>query len=159
MSILYYFENVKNSAAALSLYRLFVLPLYYSIIQVCNNLFQHNFQYSTYLFWFIPLHYSFLIFFDHNISIFDPNLTPIFMFLHTSKQFKTPQNGIEQNKKVPEIRVFKHFFYGLDGSRTRVQKPIPCPSTIIVNYLGLLPFPPISGNWHPDIFGSFIIRP
>lgn len=23
-------------------------------------------------------------------------------------------------------------FYGVDGSRTRVQKPIPCPSTIIV---------------------------
>ena len=25
--------------------------------------------------------------------------------------------------------------YGVDGSRTRVQKPIHCPSTIIVNYL------------------------
>ncbi len=37
-------------------------------------------------------------------------------------------------------------FYGLDGSRTRVQKPIPCPSTIIVNYCGLLPFPPMTGN-------------
>ena len=33
------------------------------------------------------------------------------------------------------------FFSGLDGSRTRVQKPIPCPSTIIVCLLvdGLAP--------------------
>ena len=26
--------------------------------------------------------------------------------------------------------------HGVDGSRTRVQKPIPCPSTIIVHCLG-----------------------
>ena len=35
--------------------------------------------------------------------------------------------------KVPDIDVCGLFrFSGLDGSRTRVQKPIPCPSTIIV---------------------------
>ena len=28
--------------------------------------------------------------------------------------------------------------YGLGGSRTRVQKFIPCPSTIIVNYSEIL---------------------
>ena len=27
---------------------------------------------------------------------------------------------------------------GSDGSRTRVQKSIPCPSTIVVNYFGIL---------------------
>ena len=53
----------------------------------------------------------------------------------------------------------RDFFNGPDGSRTRVQKPIPCPSTIIVCYLGLLPFPPMPGNKQPDIFSSFIIRP
>ena len=51
---------------------------------------------------------------------------------------------------------------GVDGSRTRVQKPIPCTSTIIVRYLdrtcsGL--FPPAPGNEHPDAFSSFMIRP
>ena len=30
------------------------------------------------------------------------------------------------------------FFYGVDGSRTRVQKTIPCTSTGLVNYFGLL---------------------
>ena len=45
---------------------------------------------------------------------------------------------------------------GVDGSRTRVQKPIPCPSTIIVCFLT---FPPSNGNKHPFDFGSFMIRP
>lgn len=30
---------------------------------------------------------------------------------------------------------------GVDGSRTHVQKPIPCPSTIIVSYLFSLRYP------------------
>lgn len=53
-------------------------------------------------------------------------------------------------------------FSGVDGSRTRVQKPIPCPSTIIVCLfaagLAPAPFPPESGSRHPDPFGSFMIR-
>ena len=56
-------------------------------------------------------------------------------------------------------RVIAVFFDGLDGSRTRVQKPIPCTSTIIVRYRGQDPFPPVSGNEHPGVLGSFIIRP
>jgi len=55
----------------------------------------------------------------------------------------------------------KSTFYGTfrdgsDGSRTRVQKPIPCPSTIIVSQCS---FPPPDGDWHSSGFGSFIIRP
>ena len=51
---------------------------------------------------------------------------------------------------------------GVDGSRTRVQKPIPCTSTIIVRYLartcfGL--FPREVGNEQPSSLSSFIIRP
>ena len=45
---------------------------------------------------------------------------------------------------------------GLDGSRTRVQKPIPCPSTSVVCYLT---FPPPHENKHPCGFSSFMIRP
>jgi len=45
---------------------------------------------------------------------------------------------------------------GLDGSRTRVQKPIPCPSTSVVYYLT---FPPPHENKHPCGFSSFMIRP
>ena len=40
---------------------------------------------------------------------------------------------IMSGAKAPDIDVCGLFrFSGLDGSRTRVQKPIPCPSTIIV---------------------------
>ena len=46
-------------------------------------------------------------------------------------------------------------FGGDDGSRTRVQKPIPCSSTIIVSSLT---FPPPCENEHPQDFSSFIIR-
>lgn len=50
-----------------------------------------------------------------------------------------------------------HFFQnGVDGSRTRVQRLIPCPSTIID---GFLVFPRKDGSHHPSIFGSFILRP
>ena len=45
---------------------------------------------------------------------------------------------------------------GLDGSRTRVQKPIPCPSTSVVYSLT---FPPPHENKHPCGFSSFMIRP
>ena len=45
---------------------------------------------------------------------------------------------------------------GPDGSRTRVQRPIPCTSTSVV---GFFRFPPPPGNRHPDGFGSFMIRP
>ena len=42
---------------------------------------------------------------------------------------------------------------GVGGSRTRVQKPIPCTSTIIVCSLT---FPPLHENKHPYRFSSFI---
>lgn len=42
----------------------------------------------------------------------------------------------KQNRFLYTIRSYTEFdwfsFNGVDGSRTRVQKPIPCPSTIIV---------------------------
>ena len=44
---------------------------------------------------------------------------------------------------------------GPGGNRTRVQKPIPCTSTIIVRSLR---FPLLHGNEHPCRFGSFILR-
>ena len=47
-------------------------------------------------------------------------------------------------------------FSGVDGSRTRVQKPIPCPSTSVVYSLT---FPPPHENKHPCGFSSFMIRP
>ena len=45
---------------------------------------------------------------------------------------------------------------GSDGSRTRVQKPIPCPSTSLVCYLT---FPLPHENRHPYGFSSFMLRP
>lgn len=45
---------------------------------------------------------------------------------------------------------------GLDESRTRVRKTIPCPSTSVVCYLT---FPSPHENKHPCGFSSFIIRP
>ena len=51
---------------------------------------------------------------------------------------------------------------GVDGSRTRVQKPIPCTSTIIVRYPGrACPdlFPHRVGNEQPSLLSSFMIRP
>ena len=63
---------------------------------------------------------------------------------------------------VPEMETEHHGFgygyqSGVDGSRTRVQKPIPCPSTIIVRYpdgtFSRL-FPPSVGNEQPSEIGS-----
>ena len=50
---------------------------------------------------------------------------------------------------------------GVDGSRTRVQKPIPCPSTIIVRYLGELISPVPSFGWKRTAFRIWqpLIRP
>ena len=45
---------------------------------------------------------------------------------------------------------------GLDESRTRVRRKIPCPSTSVVCSL-TFPLPP--GNKHPCGFSSFMIRP
>ena len=52
--------------------------------------------------------------------------------------------------------IFPALFSGPDGNRTRVQKPIPCSSTIIVRYFS---FPPPDENEHSPGFGSFILRP
>jgi hypothetical protein len=50
-------------------------------------------------------------------------------------------------------------YYGVDGSRTRVQKLIHCSSTIIVVYLGCPTFPPECSKQQPHPFSSFILRP
>ena len=59
---------------------------------------------------------------------------------------------------LQEKRRFYHKppFSGLDGSRTRVQKPIPCPSTSVVHNLT---FPLQFRYEHRNCFSSFIIRP
>ena len=62
---------------------------------------------------------------------------------------------------VPEMETEHHGFgfgyqSGLDGSRTRVRKPIPCPSTSVVYPLT---FPLSPGAKHPGDFSSFMIRP
>lgn len=59
-------------------------------------------------------------------------------------------------KKMPENKHFQALLNGADGIWTRVQKPIPCSSTIIVCSLT---FPPSAGSRHPADFSSFILRP
>ncbi len=49
----------------------------------------------------------------------------------------------------------KRLFHGVDGSRTRVQKPIHRTSTIIVHLLG---FPLPDSDRRLSGFGSFILR-
>ena len=47
---------------------------------------------------------------------------------------RRPEAEHRYKKDAENLCVFKHpFFYGPDGSRTRVQKPIPCPSTTVVS--------------------------
>ena len=48
--------------------------------------------------------------------------------------YKHAQKDKKEVRFCKKKRRFYHKppFSGLDGSRTRVQKPIPCPSTIIV---------------------------
>ena len=58
-----------------------------------------------------------------------------------------------KKNKSPENQGF---YDGADGSRTRVRKSVPCPSTIIVCYLT---FPPAAGSRHLTAFSSFMIRP
>ncbi len=78
---------------------------------------------------------------------------------------KKPQNSSSFHKTFV-LRLFSP--YGADGSRTRVQKPIPCPSTIIVccfavNISRSERFTAISthrlANRLPRRIGSFMIRP
>ena len=59
-------------------------------------------------------------------------------------------------KKLPHIYMCDSLFSGLEGSRTPVRKPIPCPSTSVVYRLT---FPPQPEDKHPDCFSSFMIRP
>lgn len=55
-----------------------------------------------------------------------------------------------------ELYVFGyHHPSGPDGSRTRVQKPIPCPSTSVAYGFS---FPPPDSHKHDSGFSSFMIR-
>ena len=58
-------------------------------------------------------------------------------------------------KKETHVYHAFPFFSGPGGSRTRVQKPIPCTSTIIVSYFT---FPLPHENEHSCGFSSFMIR-
>ena len=67
---------------------------------------------------------------------------------------KSMQHGMQhENEKSPHFCGLSH---GVDENRTRVRRPIHCPSTIIVGYLT---FPPAAGSQHPSAFSSFMIRP
>lgn len=57
----------------------------------------------------------------------------------------------QRKRRFPAVS----FVTGPGGSRTRVQKSIPCTSTIIVRSFS---FPPPHGNEHPCGFSSFMIR-
>ena len=97
-----------------------------------------------------------------------------------NKEVKSYKSECYRRKKIPDCRDTgqESFFDGMkkagitdqnicnsclrsgvDGSRTRVQKPIPCPSTIIVPFCGQAPFPRRIRKEQPMRFGSFIIRP
>ena len=65
-----------------------------------------------------------------------------------------------QRKRSVRLYLMLRFSrYGLEGSRTPVQKPIQCPSTIIDGFSGSLPFPPQAENSQSTCFSSFMIRP
>lgn len=65
-------------------------------------------------------------------------------------------NTYQKKEEMPENQAFPTIFpNGPGGSRTRVQKPIPCTSTIIVSSFR---FPRLHENGHPYSFGSFMIR-
>lgn len=67
------------------------------------------------------------------------------------------QNNSQKTVAFYENHVFPAVFAdGPDGNRTRVQKPIPCPSTSVVYSLT---FPPQDLNKHNSCFSSFMIRP
>ena len=87
-----------------------------------------------------------------------------FGFFISVKNIRSAYWKYKKQKKIRCSQRFlpkphKHWIFlnsGLDGSRTRVQKPIPCPSTSVVCYLT---FPPPHENKHPCGFSSFMIRP
>lgn len=74
-------------------------------------------------------------------------------FMHAAKP------GNEQQKKQTLRNAAPVLGDGLGGSRTRVQKPFQCPSTIIDGFFGSLPFPPQAENSQSTCFSSFMIRP
>ena len=73
--------------------------------------------------------------------------------LSTSIREVTKEVTKEYRSRKPPFLLM--FFSGVDGSRTRVQKPIRRPSTIIVHLLG---FPLPDSDRRLSGFGSFMIR-
>lgn len=57
--------------------------------------------------------------------------------------------------KIRFLHDRAYLMNGPGGSRTRVQKPIPCSSTSVVIHLT---FPLLHGEAHPYSFSSFMIR-
>ena len=68
-------------------------------------------------------------------------------------------SGDEKARTYVLYHKFELMISGLEGSRTPVQKPIQCPSTIIDGFSGSLPFPPPTENSQSIGFSSFMIRP
>lgn len=89
-------------------------------------------------------------------KILTTSLTTFLLILYGLKRFKMVFFQFNIKKECRKHHILSTFFSGLDGSRTRVQKPIPCPSTSVVYSLT---FPPPHENKHPCGFSSFMIRP
>ena len=74
--------------------------------------------------------------------------------------YYSKNNGIASHLTRYNAVILKSSHFSLKsgpgGNRTRVQKPVPCTSTIIVSYLT---FPLPHGNRHSCGFSSFMIRP
>lgn len=80
---------------------------------------------------------------DHVMTIYHGAINEVSkkMNCKINEHFESMQHDMQhKNKKPGKYQTFKS---GADGGRTRVQKPIPCSSTIIVS---LLTFPPPPGN-------------
>ena len=91
----------------------------------------------------------------HGAQTTKKGLTPLFYFRHQLCDSLWHKPRIL--KKHHQNRGFvTQLISGLDESRTRVRRKIPCPSTSVVYSLT---FPPRTGNKHPERFSSFMIRP
>ena len=72
---------------------------------------------------------------------------PYLLKIHPYKTDTKKPQTLDFSGKSLSLRLFSP--NGVDGSRTRVQKPIPCPSTIVVRYPGRSYsglFPPAADN-------------
>lgn len=129
---------------------LFVIPPSIHMVELPLCLMQYNLTHSLHFHFIIQIILSKSQLIHDNNNLCTNFLLENSYFLQYTKQ----------NRFLYTIRSYTEFdwfsFNGVDGSRTRVQKPIPCPSTSVVYSLT---FPPRPGNKHPEHFSSFMLRP